>query len=208
MKKMILSIAVLSFLLVFIAGSAMAGNVYLDLVPGKWDVDFPASSSSGDANGVIVGVEHLFNESFKGGFEYSSYKCKESGDDYDYTGFDIKGAYLFNEYFGVTAGYHSHELDITNGVKLKATGFMLGTDADFLINEKSKINSSIAFSVNGNAEFAGADADANILMAKIKYIYSLNNQWDLSVGYRYTSYDINSLDLKINGLSLGAAYKF
>lgn len=208
MKKVILSIAVLSFLLVFIAGSAMAGSVYVDLVPGKWDIDFPASSSSGDANGVIVGVEHFFNESFKGGFEYSSYKCKESGDDYDYTGFDINGGYLFNECFTFVAGYHSHELDITNGVKLKATGLILGANADFSINKKSKINTSIAFSVNGNAEFAGADADANILMAKIKYMYALNDQWDLSAGYRYTSYDIDKLDLKINGLSLGAAYKF
>jgi opacity protein-like surface antigen len=208
MRKALLTIVVSSLLLVCAAGSALAGSVYLDLVPGKWNIDIPGNSLDDDANGVIVGVEHLFNESFKGGFEYSSYKCKESGDDYDYTGFDINGGYLFTEYFAVTAGYHNHELDLTNGIKLKTTGFMLGADADFLINEKSKINSSIAFSVNGNAELVGADADANIFIGKVKYIYALNEQWDLSAGYRYTSYDINNLDLKINGISLGVAYKF
>jgi opacity protein-like surface antigen len=207
-KKLLLSIVVSTCLLICATGSVLAGSVYLECVPGKWDIDSPNGSIDGDTKEVIVGVDYLFNENFKTNFEYSSCKCEDGGDDYDYTGFDIKGGYLLNDYFAATAGYHSHELDLTNGIKLKTTGFMLGVDTVFPINEKSKIDSSLALSVNGNAELAGADVDANILIAKIKYIYALNDQWDLSAGYRYISYDINNLDLKTNGISLGAAYKF
>jgi hypothetical protein len=158
----------------------------------------------------------------------------------DYKGFDITFGYRLTEQITANLGYHKYDLKPVktsryyenisgyddNYADIEMSGIMLGIDGDFDISDRISLNGSLEYGINsnyrykaldidtlGNLYMATRDYDMNILAAKIKFNYNITNSFAASIGYRYTSYDVDfgngqKSTLTLSGPTVGFAYKF
>jgi hypothetical protein len=178
---------------------------------GTWKGEVTGSSYDDNMWGLSLGYEQTFeqfNDKLKANFKYSSCKCKDEGYDYDYTGFDINGIYQLDKIYAITCGYHNHDIDITSGLKITVTGLIVGIDAIYPISPKAKIGYEFGFSLNGNEEILNYDIDADIYIAKIKFLYAINPKIDFTISYKYTQYDTDIINFKYYNLAFGGICKF
>jgi opacity protein-like surface antigen len=232
LKKLFITVIVVSCLLMLFTSNTLAGNFYVDYMPGAWE-DW---ENDDDASTAIIGLEQNFDK-LKLSFEYvdSKWENWDSTMDNDYTGFDAKIGYQLTEQIAFMIGYHRYDIkpekhkatvymgNVTSTsyfADFKIDGIIFGIDADFPISEKITINSSFGFSPDGDykgdysteAEVENDEKDfsfnIDIITAKIKFNFAVTDNLALSLGYHYTRYKFDEEHLDFSGPTAGLTYRF
>jgi hypothetical protein len=158
----------------------------------------------------------------------------------DYNGFNIKLGYRLTNQITANLGYHKYDLKPVEETKfyeniigyednyadIEMSGIVLGLDGDFYIADRFSLTGSIEYGINGNYRWTGLEMDSSlkiatathncdtaILTAKIKFNYAITDNFSASIGYRYTSYDVdfgsgNKSSITSTGATAGLTYKF
>jgi hypothetical protein len=191
-------------------------------------------------NRFKLGLEYS-KSSWKNAFnEYYDYYNEQHGVDADYYGFGVKFGYRLTDQLTMNLGYHKYDLNPVKESRcyegildydddyrdIEVSGIVLGIDGDFVITDKFSFNGSLEYGINGNCrcEFidmdthgnlynATNDFDTTIINAKIKFNYAMTGNLSASIGYRYTSYDVdfgsgNKSSITSTGATAGLIYKF
>jgi len=205
-------------------GSALAANVYVDYMPGTWELSSDGSLD-GDSNAAIIGVEQSIDK-FKINLEYTSSQLKDflkiDYDEYDniidaytkdidFSGIELKGGYQLTDQFALIASYLNQKLESSVAPsEIKFSGVVLGAEGNFKLADQVFVNGSLGFSVDGKAKIEGEDFDVDITTAKIKIGYQFTDNFSAAVGYRYSKYDFTDGDLtfKNYGPTIGGTYTF
>jgi hypothetical protein len=158
----------------------------------------------------------------------------------DYNGFNVKLGYHLTNQITMNLGYHKYDLKPVKETKfyeniigyednyadIEMSGIVLGLDGDFDIADRFSLTGSIGYGINGNYRWTGLEMDSSleiataihnydtaIIIAKIKFNYAMTDNLSASIGYRYTSYDVdfgsgNKSSITSTGITAGLTYKF
>jgi opacity protein-like surface antigen len=158
----------------------------------------------------------------------------------DYNGFNVKLGYRLTNQITMNLGYHKYDLKPVKETKfyeniigyednyadIEMSGIVLGLDGDFDIADRFSLTGSIGYGINGNYRWtrlemdsslkiatATHNCDAAILTAKIRFNYAITDNLSASIGYRYTSYDVDfgsgdKSSITSTGATAGLTYKF
>ncbi len=220
MKKLFILVSLVVGMMLFSISSVLAASVYVDYMPGTWELS-AGSSIDGDSNAAIIGVEQAIDK-FKINLEYTSSQLKDFlkidyDEDYaylkdiDFSGFELKGGYQLTDQFSLNLSYLDQELEKSIFPdKIKFSGVMFGAEGNFKVADQVFVNGSLGFSVDGKAKSMGDDTDLDITNAKIKIGYQFTDNFSATVGYRYAKYDAKDLNItfKNYGPTIGGTYTF
>jgi hypothetical protein len=191
-------------------------------------------------NRFKLGLEYS-KSSWKNAFnEYYDYYNEQHGVDADYYGFGVKFGYRLTDQLTMNLGYHKYDLNPVKESRyyegildydddyrdIELSGIVLGIDGDFDIADRFSLTGSIGYGINGNYRWTGLEmdssleiatathnCDAAILTAKIRFNYAITDNLSASIGYRYTSYDVDfgsgdKSSITSTGATAGLTYKF
>jgi hypothetical protein len=226
MKKILVTLFLVSSLVFALAAGAMANSVYVDNMVGgtsKFEGTEEGESYSfkPDLNDLTLGTnincgKLLFN------LEYSKDTIKASGEgedtedtDFNIINFKLGYALIGDEqsYLALTAGYHQMKYDDDSSEKIY--GVIIGLSAASDLSEKSMLAGSVGYSVSGTAKSKDEDTlatvkdDIDILLLQVKYSYYFTANFGLGIGYKLTQYKGDD-DSKLtqSGPTAGLTYKF
>jgi opacity protein-like surface antigen len=210
MKKIFVMLFLAGALVFALAAGAMANSVYVDgLFEGDSKVE-SGGTEKGDFSGLTVGANLTFDKIFLN-LEYAQETIKYS-DDTDLDTINFKCGYAFfvgdESYLALTAGYHQMEPD--SSANIKYSGVLIGLTAVSNLGAASRLEGSVAYSVDGTYEEKGeSDQDIDILQLQVKYSYYFTENFGAGIGYRYTQYkDEDDTKLTNSGPTAGVTYRF
>jgi opacity protein-like surface antigen len=216
MKKLFISLFLVSSLVISLAACAMASSsIYVGSMVGSgWKSESSLGDSDGDLGGLEAGL-NFASDKLSLGLEYidGTEKGPANGDT-NYNTLRIKGGFniLSNEtgHLALTVGYTQTSFDDSDNSKVNGT--MVGLDSLDCFGEKARIDCSCSWSVSAtNKSDTDPDGDALILLASIKYSYFLADNLGLSIGYRYEQYSFDNDEdviVKFSGPTAGLTYRF
>lgn len=235
MKKGILTIILISFLIFATAAAVMASNIYVDgLINGNRETDLTLV----DLYGVTGSVDNDF-ESFAYGvnldcgkwrfnLEYAqdTTKVNMSGvkTTVDTATGNFKCGYaLLNDEqssLALTVGYHQLKYDSD---ATEFTGAIIGLNLMSNLSERARLEGFLGYSVSGAYKYQDTDTaamvnkDADILLLQLKYSFYLNEKLGLGIGYKLTKYQYERTDSTygeenikdtFSGPTVGLTYRF
>lgn len=210
MKKIMMLMLTL-VLMLGIVSSAQAGIYVETLIGGSGEGEYESHSFDCDSTATIIGMDYAF-DSVKLGMEYINGTWEDFlGSDIDFDAYELKAGYAFvnQEDFKIygTLGYFNYEYD---DYDIEANGTILGLELDSKLTEKSTLDGSIGFSVNGDINYFGNREDADVFLAKLKYTYYFTEKVGLGLGYRYykASQDNSGNEFEFSGFTAGITFKF
>jgi hypothetical protein len=222
LKKILVTLLLISSMVFALAAAAMANSVYLDgMVNGKdkielnylginlsQKIDFTsyALGTNFNCGKVLFNLEYAENTS----------DTTEVGEliDLETDTINFKCGYTLygdaQSYLALTAGYHQMKFD--NNINTKYSGAILGLKTVNNLNERILFEGSLGYSLSGTGKADGyADFDIDILLLQLKYSYFLTGNFGLGIGYKLTQYNLDDqIDTKrtMSGLTVGLTYKF
>jgi hypothetical protein len=219
MKKILVTLLVVTSMTFALAAAAMANSVYVDgLVSGKCDT---GDSEKNDFKSYTLGT-NLNYDKLLFNLEYSKDTIKSDDPDVDDSKSDtinFKAGYtLFGgeqSSLALTAGYYQNKFDVDSDEQY--SGVVLGLSAASSLGEKALLEGSAGYSINGKNKYteSGNDvkADSDILLLQVKYSYFFTNNFGLGIGYKLTRYKITEGDdngdkITFSGPTVGLTYKF
>jgi hypothetical protein len=231
MKKILVTLLVVSSMIFAMAIATMASDVYVDgLVSGDLESKttyalLPTENSDDkyDLNGYTVGTNLNFGR-FLINLDYSkdTIKAIEAGEsDEDQNTINIKCGYILigdeQSYLALTAGYHQTEPD-ENTDDEKMNGAIIGLNAASNLGERSRLEGFVGYSVDGSMEFLDDDSgstvkyDLDILLLQVKYSYYLTDNFGIGIGYKSIRYKIDEelfvSKITHSGPTIGLTYRF
>lgn len=213
MKKILVTLFLVSSLVFSFAASAMADSVYVDgFVESKsdWQLEDIGDGDDDNLSGFVLGG-NFSGDRVTLGLEYLDRTLKTAYGDMDTDTVYIKGGFtLFANdanNVAVTLGYD--KLDFSDS-SLEYNGIILGINGTFNLSENSRLEGSLGYSVSGTCESDILDEDITILLLNAKYSYFFTDCIGASVGYRFEQYEFDDLDLKttFSGPTVGLTFKF
>jgi hemolysin activation/secretion protein len=223
MKKILVTLLVVSSMVFALTAAAMANSVYVDgLVNGKEKAEgnepgYGSYNEKYDSTSYALGA-NLNAGKFLFNLEYAKNKI-ENADPSDPTDEDTKsdtinfkvGYTLFGDeqsYLALTAGYYQEKIDDSDNSQNNGT--ILGLKAATNLNEKALLEGSAGYSVSGTSKADHSkDEDIDILLLQVKYSYFFTENFGLGVGYKLTQYKgDNDSKETMSGPTVGLTYKF
>jgi opacity protein-like surface antigen len=226
MKKLLVTLFLVSLMVFALAAGAMASSVYVDgLVSSKLKLEATdpdsgiTASVKTDYKSYALGT-NINSGSFLFNLEYAKNTVKAfdpADPDTDSDTINFKCGYtLFGDeqsYLALTAGYHQMKMDVKTDDKY--SGVIIGLNATSNLSEKSLLEGFLGYSVSGTYKYqdqdtnATIDTDIDILLLQVKYSYFFTENFGLGIGYKLTQYKGED-DSKIttSGPTVGLTYKF
>lgn len=148
---------------------------------------FPLKQRS-DLNGIILGLRYPIGR-FRPAFELGTGDEKGDGWKDDFELLEMKAGYALVEGAkGRLEPYFSYLSLEAGGFEL--SGPMLGLDFRYRLASRISLDGGAGFSFDPNLKKDGIHyRDESLSMAKLKFIYHLNERWDLGLGYRVYRFD-------------------
>lgn len=148
----------------------------------------PPLKQRSDLKGIILGLRYPLGR-FRPAIEFGTGDEKGDGWKEDFELLEMKAGYALAEGpKGRLEPYLSH-------LNLEAGGFdisgpMLGLDFRYRLSPRISLDGGAGFSFDPNLKKDGIHYnDESVSMAKLKFIYHLNERWDLGLGYRVYRFD-------------------
>jgi hypothetical protein len=227
MKKILVTLLVISAMVFAMAAAALASEVYLDgLVSGDLkdkctdpdpDPDLNYNDKY-DLKGYTLGTNLNFGRLLFN-LEYSKDTAKYSDGDVDLDTLNIRCGYILfgdeQSYWALTAGYHQMEPD-EDSYDVKYNGTIIGLNAVSNFSEKSRLEGFVGYSVDGSYKleaFGTNDKyDLDTLLLQVKYSYYFTDNFGIGLGYKLTKYkyeeDTSEIKNTYSGPTIGLTYRF
>ncbi|MGE5607030.1 MAG: OmpA family protein [Bacteroidota bacterium] len=151
----------------------------------------PPLKQRSDLKGIILGLRYPIGR-FRPAFELGTGDEKGDGWKEDFELLEMKAGYALVE---GTKGRLEPYLSYLN---LEAGGYdisgpMLGLDFRYQLAPRISLDGGAGFSFDPNLKKDGIHYhDESVSMARLKFIYHLNERWDLGLGYRVYRFDGNT----------------
>lgn len=155
--------------------------------PTPSPIPYPLKQNS-DLKGIILGLRYPIGR-FRPAFEYGTGDEKGDGWKNDFELLEMKAGYALVEGAkGRLEPYFSYLSLEAGGFEL--SGPMLGLDFRYRLAPRISLDGGAGFSFDPNLKKDGIHyRDESLSMAKLKFIYHLNERWDLGLGYRVYRFD-------------------
>jgi hypothetical protein len=223
MKKIFVTLLVVSAMVFALTAAALANNVYVDgVVNGKDKSESnDGTSEKNDLKSYTLGAN--FNlDKFLFNLEYAKETDKsndpaDSDTKYDTINFKV-GYTLFGDelnYLALTAGYHQSKGD--DDADQQFSGVILGISAVNNLSERTLLEGSVGYAVSGKNKYKDSGIeyknDIDIFLLQAKYSYFFTDNFGLGIGYKYTQYKVTEGDYDgdkttMSGPTVGLTYKF
>lgn len=141
-----------------------------------------------DLKGIILGLRYPIGR-FRPAFEYGAGDEKGDGWKEDFKLLEMKAGYALTE------GAKGRLEPYLSYLSLEAGGFdvsgpMLGLDFRYRLSPRISLDGGAGFSFDPDLKKEGLHYHGeSVSMAKLKFIYHLNERWDLGLGYRVYRFD-------------------
>ncbi len=148
----------------------------------------PLLKQRSDLNGLILGLRYPFGR-FRPSLELGTGKEKEDSWKEDFRLLDLKAGYA------VIEGEKGRIEPYLGYLNLEAGGFdisgpMLGIDFRYHLTPKFSLDGGAGYSFDPSLKKDGSSYHNDSLkLARIKFLYHLNERWDLGLGYRVYRFD-------------------